>query len=70
MGVWRENIGTKGLVGTIFQDKELADVEIAGLSLDAVNAPRTFPIMGRLYPRSRLLVTRTGNFSVEGCGKG
>jgi putative transposase len=67
---WRQNIGTKGLAGKIFQGKELADVEIAGLLLDAVKAPRTFPIMGRLYPRSRLLVTRTGNFSVEGCGKG
>ena len=70
MGVWRQNIGTKGLVGKIFQDKELAEVRVAGLPLDVANAPRTFPIMGRLYPRSRLLVTRTGNFAVEGCGKG
>jgi len=69
MAAWRQNIGTKGLVGKILQRKKLADLGIAGLPLDAVNAPPTIPIMGLLYPRSRLLVTRTGDFAVEGCGK-
>jgi hypothetical protein len=70
MGVWRQNIGTKGLAGKIFQNKELAEVRVAGFPLDLEDALGTFPIMGPLYPQSRLLVTRMGNFSVDGCGKG
>jgi hypothetical protein len=44
MGVWRQNIGTKGLARKIFQDKELAEFGIAGLPLDAGNALCTFPL--------------------------
>jgi hypothetical protein len=44
MGAWRQNIGTKGLVGKILQTMELAGVRIAGFPLDSVDALRTLPV--------------------------
>jgi hypothetical protein len=44
MGAWRQNIGTKGLVGKILQTMELAGVGIAGFPIDSVDALHTLPV--------------------------
>jgi hypothetical protein len=46
----RQNMGAKGLIGKIFQDKELAWVQRPKSPLDAVKTLRTVPLCAFCIP--------------------
>ena len=67
-----QNIDSTRLTAKILRSKGLGMRTPSG-SVNAAGrfeSGRTIPIVSLPHPRSRLLVTTLGYFSVEGCGKG